>query len=278
MTEWLTLSLSNVLLAVKLCNQPVSHNHFSTSPATATWWLPGFSTESEHTRLPADPSLAFLMPLGIQADDQHGPEEPENGSRCKKFTAHSPSRTFTCPSSRTQAHTHDSSEARADWNLLLIHFQNSHLPSRRSINKALNTAREGWSWVSTVPLPMDVKTGKAEWDGTDLFSDLFYSLATVTETLWATIFSSMKVKVLVTQSCPTLCDPMDCSLPGFSVHGILQARILEWIAIPSSRGSSQPRDHISSIRQGNNAYHSLRGLDNKMYAEHLASYLAHSRR
>ena len=192
MTEWLTLSLSNVLLAVKLCNQPVSHNHFSTSPATATWWLPGFSTESEHTRLPADPSLAFLMPLGIQADDQHGPEEPENGSRSKKFTAHSPSRTFTCPSSRTQAHTHDSSEARADWNLLLIHFQNSHLPSRRSINKALNTAREGWSWVSTVPQPMDVKTGKAEWDGTDLFSDLCYSLATVTETLWAVVSSSMK--------------------------------------------------------------------------------------
>ena len=48
--------------------------------------------------------------------------------------------------------------------------------------------------------------------------------------------------VLVTQSCPTLCDPMDCSPPGFSVHGILQARILEWIAIPFTRGTSQPRD------------------------------------
>ena len=44
------------------------------------------------------------------------------------------------------------------------------------------------------------------------------------------------------QSCPTLCDPMDCSLPGSSVHGILQARILEWAAISFSRGSSQPRD------------------------------------
>ena len=44
------------------------------------------------------------------------------------------------------------------------------------------------------------------------------------------------------QPCLTLWDPMDCSLPGFSVHGILQARILEWIATPSSRGSSQPRD------------------------------------
>ena len=48
--------------------------------------------------------------------------------------------------------------------------------------------------------------------------------------------------VLVTQSCLTLCDPTDCSLPGFSVHGILQAAILEWIAIPFSRGTSQPRD------------------------------------
>ena len=44
------------------------------------------------------------------------------------------------------------------------------------------------------------------------------------------------------QSCPILCDPMDCSPPGSSVLGILQARILEGIAMPSSRGSSQPRD------------------------------------
>ena len=46
----------------------------------------------------------------------------------------------------------------------------------------------------------------------------------------------------VAQSCPTLCVPMDCSLPGSSVHGIFQAIILEWIAISFSRGSSQPRD------------------------------------
>ena len=44
------------------------------------------------------------------------------------------------------------------------------------------------------------------------------------------------------QSCPTLCDPMDCSLPGSSSHGILQARILEWVAMPFSRASFQPRD------------------------------------
>ena len=47
---------------------------------------------------------------------------------------------------------------------------------------------------------------------------------------------------LVAQSCPTLCDPMDCSLPGSSVHGIFQARVLEWVAISFSRGSSWPRD------------------------------------
>ena len=46
----------------------------------------------------------------------------------------------------------------------------------------------------------------------------------------------------VTQSCPTLSGPMDCSPPGSSVHGIFQARILEWVAISFSRGSSQSRD------------------------------------
>ena len=48
--------------------------------------------------------------------------------------------------------------------------------------------------------------------------------------------------MLVTQLCPTLCNPIDCRLQVSSAHGILQARILEWIVIPFSRGSSQPRD------------------------------------
>ena len=50
----------------------------------------------------------------------------------------------------------------------------------------------------------------------------------------------MKVKVSVAQSSRTVCDPMCCSPPGSSVHGILQARILEWVAIPFSRGSPDP--------------------------------------
>ena len=65
------------------------------------------------------------------------------------------------------------------------------------------------------------------------------------------LLQCMKVKSEseVTQSCPTLSDPMDCSLPGSSFHGIFQARVLEWVATAFSRGSSQPRDwtHISCI-------------------------------
>ena len=62
----------------------------------------------------------------------------------------------------------------------------------------------------------------------------------------------MEVKVLDAQLCLTLCNPMDCSLPGSSVPGIFQARILEWLAISFSRGSSQLRNQtrvscISSI-------------------------------
>ena len=53
----------------------------------------------------------------------------------------------------------------------------------------------------------------------------------------------------VAQSCPTLCDPMDCSLPGSSVHGIFQTRVLEWGAISFSRGSSQPREFLWNSHQ-----------------------------
>ena len=59
--------------------------------------------------------------------------------------------------------------------------------------------------------------------------------------------SERKVKGSVAQSCPTLCDPRDWSPPGSSVHGILQARILQWVATPSSRESSQPRDQTRSF-------------------------------
>ena len=62
------------------------------------------------------------------------------------------------------------------------------------------------------------------------------------------VFIQTNVKVLAIQLCLTLCDPMDCSPPGSSVHGILQARIQEWVAIPFSRGSSLPRDQTQVSR------------------------------
>ena len=62
-----------------------------------------------------------------------------------------------------------------------------------------------------------------------------HSLVSTSTTLW--------VWVSVAQACPALCDPMDCSPLGSSVHGILQARTLEWVAISFSRGPSRPRSH-----------------------------------
>ena len=58
---------------------------------------------------------------------------------------------------------------------------------------------------------------------------------------------------LVAQSCLTLCDPMDCSLPGSSIHGVFLARVLAWVAVAFSGGSSRPRDrtqvsHIAGRR------------------------------
>ena len=59
------------------------------------------------------------------------------------------------------------------------------------------------------------------------------------------LWQKVKVKESeVIQSCPTLCDPVDCSPPGSSVHGVLQAKILEWVAFLFSRVSFKPRDQI----------------------------------
>ena len=65
---------------------------------------------------------------------------------------------------------------------------------------------------------------------------------TVESELSGSLNTSLNYMYLVSQSCLTLCDPMDCSLRGFSIHGILKARIPEWFTISFSRGSSRPRD------------------------------------
>ena len=90
--------------------------------------------------------------------------------------------------------------------------------------------RKQWHWdLSLSSSIFNYSTLFSSWEG---------------EKSWEGIFGS-----LVTKSCPILCDPMDCSPPGSSVHGIFQAEILEWVAMLSSRGSSQPRDrtHVFCI-------------------------------
>ena len=72
------------------------------------------------------------------------------------------------------------------------------------------------------------------------FIDFFESRVSFVK-VFSVIFTTVLVH-LVAQACLTLCDPMDCSPQGSSVHGILQARIQKGVALPSSRGSSQPRD------------------------------------
>ena len=69
------------------------------------------------------------------------------------------------------------------------------------------------------------------------------------EVIWLIYYREEKqeTKVLVTQSCLTLCNPIAYSLPDSSVHGISQARILEWIAIPFFRGSSRSRDQTQTL-------------------------------
>ena len=97
-------------------------------------------------------------------------------------------------------------------------------------------AQESWSWIVQQQLAT-----LGAW-----FSSWYQVLIRVTSC--SSVPRAVLILVLksqvgeVTQSCPTLCDPVDFSLPSSSVHWILQARMLEWVAISFSRGSSQPRD------------------------------------
>ena len=70
---------------------------------------------------------------------------------------------------------------------------------------------------------------------------------------WAALFPG----VSVAQSCPAVCDPMDCSPPGSSIHGIFPGRVLEWVAMPSSRGSSHPSDqwNLGLLHHRQTLYH-----------------------
>ena len=96
---------------------------------------------------------------------------------------------------------------------------------------------------SSFPLPWEFQTPISSSRSPDtslLLGDL--RLLINLPRIWLSHNTPMKVKVLKAQLCPTLCSLIDCSMPGSSVHGISQVRLLEWIAIFFSRVSSQPRD------------------------------------
>ena len=130
-----------------------------------------------------------------------------------------------------------------------------HLPWLLSFSR-WNKLRKG-RWLATfVQLVTESQTQPLSqpWHSAD-FMPLVHNCApecTATGEARSSIFSWRLCLCLFLQSRLTLCDPMDCSQPGSSVPGILQARILEWVAMPSSRGSSQPREHtqISHIAGG----------------------------
>ena len=83
---------------------------------------------------------------------------------------------------------------------------------------------------------------------TPLYTTLFWFITHLQSGFHHAVSYGIESESEVAQSCPTLCDPVDCSSPGSSVRGIFQARILEWVAISFSRGSSQPRDRTQVSR------------------------------
>ena len=99
-----------------------------------------------------------------------------------------------------------------------------------------------WSLIDYLVMVVQLYEYANHWIGGYYVSELYGIRTTSQLSCFWKVLAILKMKVLVAQLCPTVSDPVDCSPPGSSVHGILQARILEWVAIPFSRGSSWPRD------------------------------------
>ena len=106
-----------------------------------------------------------------------------------------------------------------------------------------------WSWSCNTWATWYKELNMTEW-----LNNNIYSSKDITGKLYLPPFNPLRIRPIilkevkseseVTQLCPTLCHPMDYSLTGSSIHGIFQARVLEWVAISFPRGSSQPRDWI----------------------------------
>ena len=120
-----------------------------------------------------------------------------------------------------------------------------------SVTKLYPTLQPRGLWPTRLLCPWDFQARMLEWDAISFSGGSSWTRDWYMSPVFAGRFftttppgkpTHVSVCVCVTQSCLTLCDSMDCSPPGSSVHGILQAWIPEWAVISFSRGSSQPRD------------------------------------
>ena len=104
---------------------------------------------------------------------------------------------------------------------------------------------EGWDWRVRLGVGREAQGG-------DICIRIANSPCCKAETNIILLSNYLLLLFVVTKSYLIVCSPMDCSLPGSSVHGILYTRILKWVAMTSSRGSSQPRDQtqVSHIAGG----------------------------
>ena len=117
--------------------------------------------------------------------------------------------------------------------------------------RLLSIAFSGQKYWNELPWPPPGHLPNPGIKSVSLMSPALAGRFFTTSTTWEALLRYF-VCVLVAQKCLTLRDSIDCSLPHSSVHGILHSRILEWVTIPFSSGSSQPRDRtqVSSIAGG----------------------------
>ena len=99
-----------------------------------------------------------------------------------------------------------------------------------------------WLWAQDISQTWHSKAASSFLFAVMEYSDGYIGNQLSETFVFCFLFFHLGVPAKSLQSCPTLWDSMDCSPPGYSVHRILQARILEWVSMPSSRGSSKPRD------------------------------------
>ena len=121
----------------------------------------------------------------------------------------------------------------------------------KSSRRKKTNAQERTSWIISISYSLSAKIGEINWWH---FVEKNATEPSLKHNLFVLKFKiklkrEMKHSVYwlsntsgIAQLCPTLCDPMDCSLPGSSIHGIFQTRVLKWVAISFSRGSSQPKN------------------------------------